>query len=298
MDPIPGAAIYDSENSISGEINDQNDPELQSISPQPRDENEKENKSSLGIKVKRKSRRACLLRQQQQQQQRLLEAARTFHPAADTFYCILGYNPETKRLATTQGQIRVGSMYQARMPECKPNVPPHEMPERSSLLEEFQWQPKGVLDGDLMMFLRAARSVAAFAGMCDGGNTDGCQAAAMDDTTLNAMHMLHRYDYDTGKALQGLVKAPALRTIDKKWNEEDTKRFVKGLRVYGKNFFKIRKELLPTKETGELVEYYYFWKKTPAAASNRPHRRHRKHGVKRATTRSQRPASSEFCKFY
>ncbi|XP_052821101.1 arginine-glutamic acid dipeptide repeats protein-like isoform X2 [Mya arenaria] len=409
MDPIPGAAIYDSENSISGEINDQNDPELQSISPQPRDENEKENKSSLGIKVKRKSRRGrssgsltmkgdkitsfttergityspndhvyiennrhhnpyficsildfsvvkrdtLVLRVkwyyrvtevpdsvyqhlvQDRYSQKIesdhpllnpavkarelfcseatdtypvtalrgkcrvvhcnsLEAARTFHPAADTFYCILGYNPETKRLATTQGQIRVGSMYQARMPECKPNVPPHEMPERSSLLEEFQWQPKGVLDGDLMMFLRAARSVAAFAGMCDGGNTDGCQAAAMDDTTLNAMHMLHRYDYDTGKALQGLVKAPALRTIDKKWNEEDTKRFVKGLRVYGKNFFKIRKELLPTKETGELVEYYYFWKKTPAAASNRPHRRHRKHGVKRATTRSQRPASSEF----
>ena len=48
---------------------------------------------------------------------------------------------------------------------------------------------------------------------------------------------------------------------------------------------------------GELVEYYYYWKKTPAAAANRPHRRHRRHGVKRATTRSQRPASSEFCKF-
>ena len=47
----------------------------------------------------------------------------------------------------------------------------------------------------------------------------------------------------------------------------------------------------------ELVEYYYFWKKTPAAAANRPHRRHRRHGVKRATTRSQRPASSEFCKY-
>ncbi|KAL4221663.1 hypothetical protein ACF0H5_019920 [Mactra antiquata] len=224
-----------------------------------------------------------------------LEAARVFKPAADTFYCILGYNPETKRLATTQGQIRVGSMYQARMPECKPNVPPTEMPERSDVLETFVWQPKGVIDGDLRMYLRAARSVAAFAGMCDGGSMEeGCQAAQMDDTTMNAMHMLHKHEYDTGKALQALVKSPALRTMDKKWTEEDTKRFVKGLRVYGKNFFKIRKELLPQKETGELVEYYYFWKKTPAAAANRPHRRHRRHGVKRATTRSQRPASSEF----
>ena len=34
------------------------------------------------------------------------------------------------------------------------------------------------------------RSVAAFAGMCHGGNTDGCQVAAMDDTTINAMHMV------------------------------------------------------------------------------------------------------------
>lgn len=43
------------------------------------------------------------------------------------------------------------------MPECKPNVPPAEMPECSETLETFHWQPKGVLDGDLMMYLRAAR---------------------------------------------------------------------------------------------------------------------------------------------
>ncbi|KAL3861507.1 hypothetical protein ACJMK2_007536 [Sinanodonta woodiana] len=221
-------------------------------------------------------------------------AAQGFRPTQDNFYYILGYNPETKRLATTQGTIRVGSMYQARMPECKPEVVPQDMPEKCEGLEELRWQPQSVLDGDLMMYLRAARSVAAFAGMCDGGSTeDGCQAASMDETTIKAMSMLHTFDYDTGRALQALVKSPALRTMDKKWTDEDAKRFVKGLRLYGKNFFKIRKELLPHRETGELVEYYYFWKKTPAAAANRPHRRHRRHGVKR-TTRSQRPASSEF----
>ncbi|KAK3581384.1 hypothetical protein CHS0354_016232 [Potamilus streckersoni] len=221
-------------------------------------------------------------------------AAQGFKPTQDNFYYILGYNPETKRLATTQGTIRVGSMYQARMPECKLDVVPQDMPEKCEALEELQWQPHSVLDGDLMMYLRAARSVAAFAGMCDGGSTeDGCQAASMDETTIKAMSMLHTFEYDTGQALQALVKSPALRTMDKKWTDEDAKRFVKGLRLYGKNFFKIRKELLPHRETGELVEYYYFWKKTPAAAANRPHRRHRRHGVKR-TTRSQRPASSEF----
>ena len=43
------------------------------------------------------------------------------------------------------------------MPECKPNVPPKDMPERSDVLEDLGWQPQSVLDGDLMMYLRAAR---------------------------------------------------------------------------------------------------------------------------------------------
>lgn len=84
------------------------------------------------------------------------------------------------------------------------------------------------------------------------------------------------------------------------------KRFVKGLRQYGKNFFRIRKELLPNKETGELITFYYYWKKTPEAASSRAHRRHRRQAVfRRIKTRTastpvntpSRPPSSEFCKW-
>ncbi|XP_060073172.1 arginine-glutamic acid dipeptide repeats protein-like isoform X3 [Ylistrum balloti] len=224
-----------------------------------------------------------------------LSAARDFKPEPDSFFYVLEYNPKTKRLATTQGEIRVGQSHQARLPELKRDVMPSQMPEKMEYWEELRWRPNAVMDGDLMMYLRAARSVAAFAGMCDGGSTeDGCQAASMDETTINAMDTLHRYTYDTGKGLQALVKSPALRSIEKKWTEEDSKRFIKGLRQYGKNFFKIRKELLPHKETGELVEYYYFWKKTPGATSNRPYRRHKRPAFKR-NTRSQRPTSSDFC---
>jgi hypothetical protein len=44
------------------------------------------------------------------------------------------------------------------------------------------------------------RSMAAFAGMCDGGSTeDGCFAASRDDTTANALDVLHECEYDTGK---------------------------------------------------------------------------------------------------
>ncbi|XP_078335361.1 uncharacterized protein LOC111135789 isoform X2 [Crassostrea virginica] len=219
-------------------------------------------------------------------------SAKNFKPRDDTFFYVLEYNPKTKRLATTQGEIRVGPSHQARLPEFRRDVAPSQMPENPEGWEELRWRPFSVGDGDLMMYLRAARSVAAFAGMCDGGSTeDGCQAASMDETTINAMDTLHRCNYDHGKALQALVKSPALRSIEKKWTEDELKRFVKGLRTYGKDFFKIRKELLPAKETGELIEYYYFWKKTPAAASNRPHRRHRRPPYKR-NTRSTRPPSS------
>ncbi|XP_069774489.1 arginine-glutamic acid dipeptide repeats protein isoform X5 [Narcine bancroftii] len=152
-------------------------------------------------------------------------AAREFKPRPDQFFYILGYNPETRRLNSTQGEIRVGPS-----------------------------------------------------------------------------HQLHESSYDAGKALQRLVKKPVPKLIEKCWSEDEMKRFIKGLRQYGKNFFRIRKELLPTKETGELVTFYYYWKKTPEAASSRAHRRHRRQAVfRRIKTRTattpvnpSRPPSGEF----
>ncbi|XP_074653813.1 uncharacterized protein LOC141907971 isoform X2 [Tubulanus polymorphus] len=222
-------------------------------------------------------------------------AAQEFEPLPDTFFYIFGYNPETKRLATTQGEIRVGPSHQARLPTCQPDMHPDDMPEDSKEWEKLQWRADSVMDGDLMMFLRAARSMAAYAGMCNGGSTEeGFIAASLDETTVNALNTLHGSNYDTGKALQALVKCPVPVSIEKKWTEEETKRFVKGLRQYGKNFFKIHKELLSHKQTRELVEYYYYWKKTPAATSARPHRRHRRQSVFRRQRPPQRPASNDF----
>lgn len=51
------------------------------------------------------------------------------------------------------------------------------------------------------MYLRAARSMAAFQGMCDGGSPeDGCMAASRDDTTINAFDVV---SVDYGKWLDG-----------------------------------------------------------------------------------------------
>ncbi|XP_019367337.1 PREDICTED: arginine-glutamic acid dipeptide repeats protein isoform X4 [Gavialis gangeticus] len=206
-----------------------------------------------------------------------------------------------RRLNSTQGEIRVGPSHQAKLPDLQPFPSPDG--DTVTQHEELVWMP-GVNDCDLLMYLRAARSMAAFAGMCDGGSTeDGCVAASRDDTTLNALNTLHESNYDAGKALQRLVKKPVPKLIEKCWTEDEVKRFIKGLRQYGKNFFRIRKELLPNKETGELITFYYYWKKTPEAASSRAHRRHRRQAVfRRIKTRTastpvntpSRPPSSEF----
>lgn len=51
--------------------------------------------------------------------------------------------------------------------------------------ERVNWSGTAVRSEESIEF---CRSVAAFAGMCDGGSTeDGCQAASMDETTINAM---------------------------------------------------------------------------------------------------------------
>ncbi|KAK5894502.1 hypothetical protein CesoFtcFv8_011185 [Champsocephalus esox] len=212
-------------------------------------------------------------------------AAREFKARIDSFFYILGYNPETRQ----------------SFPELQPFPSPGGQAVTEN--EELVWMP-GVNDCDLLMYLRAARSMAAFAGMCDGGSTeDGCLAASRDDTTLNALNTLHESSYDAGKALQRLVKKPVPKLIEKCWSEDEVKRFIKGLRQFGKNFFRIRKELLPNKETGELITFYYYWKKTPEAASCRAHRRHRRQPVfRRIKTRTastpvntpSRPPSSEF----
>ncbi|KAK8378837.1 hypothetical protein O3P69_009510 [Scylla paramamosain] len=209
-----------------------------------------------------------------------IHSVRDFLPEDNSFFYILGYNPETRRLASTQGEIRVGPSHQAKLPEFKGNVIVDERPEVCADWEEQRWVPGASRDTDLLMYLRAARSMAAFAGLCDGGSTtDRCNAASRDDTTINALEMLHNSDYDHGKALQALVKCPVPDGIEKKWSEDDRKRFMKGLRQYGKNFFRIRKDLLPHKETSDLVSFYYL-----------PHRRHRRQNVLRRirTPRAQR----------
>lgn len=134
----------------------------------------------------------------------------------------------------------------AKLPDYQPIENYKSEDDEDRDLEETRWSPGVFLDTDLLMYITAARSISAFQGMCE---EDACLAASRDDTTITAFDVLHDSNYDPGKALESLLKCPMPKGIEKKWTEEETKRFIKGLRQFGKNFFRISKDLLPHKAT-------------------------------------------------
>jgi arginine-glutamic acid dipeptide repeats protein len=65
------------------------------------------------------------------------------------------------------------------------------MPENCDSYEQSKWKCFKISDQDLLTYLQAARSIAAFVGMCDRGNTDDMyDAVQRDDTTINALNIV------------------------------------------------------------------------------------------------------------
>ncbi|CAG5099253.1 Oidioi.mRNA.OKI2018_I69.XSR.g16383.t2.cds [Oikopleura dioica] len=202
----------------------------------------------------------------------------------DSFFCILGYNPQKRVIACLDKEFeRVKQMHQwtaaergmfnaaenNMIPEAVPYVPqPGEDSEDETAFETLTWRPN-VADSDLVMYLRAARSMAAFAGMCDGGASDACNTATRDATTLNAIDVLQKCNGKVDLALEKLCQNPMPSIPQRMWTDEDIRAFIKGLSTYGKDFFYISKEYLPRKDTAELIEFYYLWKKTSEGLSVR-----------------------------
>ena len=126
----------------------------------------------------------------------------------------------------------MGASHQAILPEyhelINTNNNEEPNPELVDYIKETQhwesiiWRSKHISDANLLTYFQASRSIAAFSGMCDRGNTDDMyEAAESDSTTIYALNVLHDTLYDTAKALQSLVKNPIPQIYDKKWNEED-----------------------------------------------------------------------------
>lgn len=78
-----------------------------------------------------------------------------------------------------------------------------------------------------------------------------------------ALYLLLQCGYNTDEALRrvGMQSVPNPDTTAM-WSEEECKNFESGLRMYGKNFYQIHQNKVKTRSVGEIVQFYYLWKKT------------------------------------
>ncbi|OTF72727.1 mesoderm induction early response protein 1-like protein [Euroglyphus maynei] len=81
-----------------------------------------------------------------------------------------------------------------------------------------------------------------------------------------ALFTLFQCKFDMKKALHlrendDEPKAPISEPMTP-WTEEECRSFENGLRASGKDFYQIKHSRIPTRSVGEVVSFYYLWKKT------------------------------------
>jgi len=108
---------------------------------------------------------------------------------------------------------------------------------------------------------KAAEVVPGSAGSCGGVNVIPLGSHIRDDE--QALLLLLQCGYSVEEALRRkrMNAVPPADTMSL-WSEEECRAFETGLRVYGKDFHSIQSQKVGTRSVGELVQFYYLWKKT------------------------------------
>ncbi|KAF7233075.1 hypothetical protein EG68_09578, partial [Paragonimus skrjabini miyazakii] len=157
-------------------------------------------------------------------------------------------------------EIRVGDEYQA-------HVPPSVLSNSSANISDWWdtkriendscrlWQPGKLLEEEVVHFERLFAQTVMF---------PLPNERTVDDE--EALFLLMRCNYDPDEALQRLrfrtVSPTEIPGYMEAWSEADSTAFEKGFALYNKDFRQIRETRLRHKTVGELVHYYYLWKKT------------------------------------
>lgn len=141
----------------------------------------------------------------------------------------------------------VGLEYQAEVPDGLSNyddVLPYE--NEDTLL----WDPSLLSEKETENYLRKA----CFSKM------KSKNFRVKDDE--QALYLLNQCGHNTEEALRRL-KINNVNTQNMSlWSEEECKNFESGLLSYGKDFYLIQQNNVRTRSVGELVQFYYSWKKS------------------------------------
>ncbi|XP_076668017.1 mesoderm induction early response protein 1 isoform X1 [Andrena cerasifolii] len=159
------------------------------------------------------------------------------------------YSPDEDEWKKT---IMVGSDYQAAIPEglCRyDDALPYENEDK------MLWDPSHIPEEETEEFLERAQLPAVKGGSLPTGSH------IRDDE--QALYLLLQCGYNLEEALRRrrMNVVPPTDAVSL-WSEEECHNFESGLRSYGKDFHLIQKNKVRTRSVGELVQFYYLWKKT------------------------------------
>jgi hypothetical protein len=153
-------------------------------------------------------------------------------------------------------EIHVGEDYQAVVPD-KPDTDYQADAQMDRDL--LVWDPSRLQADQVTSYLEQAVWRTP-----EGANgIEALPLGAPDGDNEKALFVLHKCGYEVQKALEALPHETdsSFQALPAPWSEEDCVGFETGLRMFGKDFPSIL-EKLPGRSLGELVEFYYLWKKT------------------------------------
>jgi len=154
--------------------------------------------------------------------------------------------------------IMIGPSYQAAVPQGLANyddTPPYENEDKQV------WDPSRLSEPLSMEYLARVAETQGSGGGLAGVHAIPNGAHIRDDE--QALLLLLQCGYNTEEALRRVRMncVPPADTMSL-WSEEECRAFETGLRVYGKDFHNIQASKVGTRGVGELVQFYYLWKKT------------------------------------
>ncbi|KAG5878022.1 hypothetical protein JTB14_014263 [Gonioctena quinquepunctata] len=165
----------------------------------------------------------------------------------------LYYSPDEEDWRKVNKTIMVGSDYQAQIPVglCHyDDALPYENEDK------LLWDPSLTSSETVEEFLKKASAITK------PPIPMGIQLR--DDE--QALCILQQCGHNVEEGLRRLRMAVpangAENMSESLWSEEECRNFESGVRCFGKNFHKIQQEKVRTRSVGELVQFYYLWKKS------------------------------------
>uniref|UniRef100_UPI00358FB647 REST corepressor 1-like isoform X2 n=1 Tax=Myxine glutinosa TaxID=7769 RepID=UPI00358FB647 len=144
---------------------------------------------------------------------------------------------------SADGTMRVGSDYQATIPDYQPDAPPR--PNEKEVMGMLVWSPQhNIPEAKLEEYITIAKEK-------HGYNVE------------QALGMLLWHKHSVERSFIDLAN---FTPFPDEWTVEDRVLFEQAFSFHGKSFHRIQ-QMLPDKSIGSLVRYYYGWKKTRSRTS-------------------------------